>query len=185
MEVPASDRYEYGRPSRLLVMLCVAVQMAHADNCGSLSDCYGTARSAAIVIGALVAIAALAYFVLPMLASALGSAGIFAGSQATLLTTAAMRTLLNAAARGDASRTIAGPGSAKPLRVAEHLAKRYGGVAADWASEATAKLTMPNGVAVEIHYFINRTIGRVVEPAWRYLGQRPTHAEDVIAELRK
>lgn len=62
--------------SRLAIAVLASERCLWADNCGSLSDCYGTATAAITVLAAIAAAAVIAGLVLPMLVEAAGAAGL-------------------------------------------------------------------------------------------------------------
>jgi hypothetical protein len=64
---------------------------------------------------------------------------------------------------------IAGAGSARILVQADRLAGMFGGEAADWAKMASRWSTrIPfGGPSVQVHWYANDTIGRIVEAKWK------------------
>jgi filamentous hemagglutinin len=59
---------------------------------------------------------------------------------------------------------VAGAGTETTLRVAEDLAKQYGGKASDWSKVTSSSYKAADGTIFEIHAYRNSVTGKLVEP---------------------
>lgn len=59
---------------------------------------------------------------------------------------------------------VAGSGTETKLRVAEDLAKQYGGKASDWSKVTSSSYKAADGTIFEIHAYRNAVTGQLVEP---------------------
>jgi len=140
-----------------------------ADNCGSLTDCYGTQMAAAVVIGAIaLGIAAVwAWPIFLNMLTAQGAAAVALGSQEMLLVRHFMMrgaaVLAAEAEQGLALEAMAGVGTKVAIRDLPRLLSQYGGAAGDFAKMTTRSIEIIPGRTIQMHFYKNISTGEIFD----------------------
>jgi RHS repeat-associated protein len=87
---------------------------------------------------------------------------IFVAGPSLMADMAKSESLLNQALKGE-GRIIAGSGTKTVLRDANRLATEYGGKPGEWSKMTTTSETLSDGRQIQVHYYVNKKTGQVVE----------------------